>query len=215
MLGVSRFDGGIIGSKGQGIKHMVGEIILTSNDVSQRSEKMKLGRVFVLKKMYSGFSEGDNMLEALVNLAELTRALKDKKKPLDFLITTTNLWFKMVRIPEHLSSRLRGTEESQLMIWFSQTCQVIRDLTGNSLRENFTVAALNMWVLFYDEVMPLESEWCKNGGSQAYFSEGGYFHMLLIAETQLYGKPLANPGTPLAERFLTFISKILDEIDTR
>ena len=78
MLGVSRFDGGIFGSKGQGIKHMVGEIVLTSNDVSQRSEKMKLGRVFVLKKMYSGFSEGDNMLEALVNLAELTRALKDK-----------------------------------------------------------------------------------------------------------------------------------------
>ena len=132
MLGVSRFDGGIIGSKGQGIKHMVGEIVLTSNDVSQRSEKMKLGLVLVLKKMYSGFSEGDNMLEALVNLAELTRALKDKKKPLDFLITTTNLWFKMVRIPEHLSSRLRGTEESQLMIWFSKTCQVIRDLTGNS-----------------------------------------------------------------------------------
>ena len=53
---------------------MVGEIVLTSNDVSQRSEKMKLGRVFVLKKMYSGFSESDNMLEALVNLAELIRA---------------------------------------------------------------------------------------------------------------------------------------------
>ena len=47
MLGVSRFDGGVVGTKGQGIKHMVGEVVLTSNDVTQRSEKIKLGRVFV------------------------------------------------------------------------------------------------------------------------------------------------------------------------
>ena len=65
VLGVSRFDGGVIGSKGQGIKKMVGEVVLTSNDVSKRSEKMKLGRVFVLKKRFAGYSEGENMLEAL------------------------------------------------------------------------------------------------------------------------------------------------------
>ena len=54
-----------MGNKGQGIRKMVGEIVLTSNDVSERSEKMKIGRVFVLKKMFAGYSEGDNMLEAL------------------------------------------------------------------------------------------------------------------------------------------------------
>ena len=26
-----------------------------------------------------------------------------------------------------------------------------------------------MWVLFYDEIMPIDSEWKKNGGSIAYF----------------------------------------------
>ena len=52
-MGVSRFDGGVIGSKGQGIRKMVGEVVLTSNDVSKRSDKMKLGRVFVLKKMFA------------------------------------------------------------------------------------------------------------------------------------------------------------------
>ena len=46
--------------------------------------------------------------------------------------------------------------------------QIIRDLTGNSLREIFTIAALNMWVLFYDQILPIESEWHKNGGSEAY-----------------------------------------------
>ena len=124
MLGVSRFDGGIIGSKGQGIKHMVGEVVLTSNNVSRRSEKMKLGRVFVLPKMFSGFCESDNMLEALVELADLNSALKDESKPLDFLVTTTNLWFTMVKIPESLSKQLAGKEASQMLIWFAQTCQV-------------------------------------------------------------------------------------------
>lgn len=124
VLGVSRFDGGIIGSKGQGIKHMVGEIVLTSNDVNKRSEKMKLGRVFVLRKMFPGFAEGDNMLEALVNLAELTDALTDECKPLDFLVTTTSLWFKTVEVPESASKQLKGNQASQMLIWFAQTCQV-------------------------------------------------------------------------------------------
>ena len=124
VLGVSRFDGGIIGSKGQGIKHMVGEVVLTSNDVSRRSEKMKLGRVFVLTKMFSGFCESDNMLEALLELADLNAALKDESKPLDFLVTTTNLWFTMEKIPESLSKQLAGNQASQMLIWFAQTCQV-------------------------------------------------------------------------------------------
>ena len=123
-MGVSRFDGGVIGSKGQGIKKMVGEVVLTSNDVSKRSDKMKLGRVFVLKKMFAGYSEGDNMLEALVNLAELNEALKDLRKPIDFLVSTTSLWFKIVEVPESASKVLKGTQASQMLIWFAQTCQV-------------------------------------------------------------------------------------------
>jgi hypothetical protein len=121
---VSRFDGGVIGSKGQGIKKMVGEVVITSNDVSKRSEKMKLGRVFLLKR-FPGYSEGENMLEALVNLAELNDALKDPKKPLDFLVSTTSLWFKTVKVPESASNELKGKEASQMLIWFAQTCQVL------------------------------------------------------------------------------------------
>ena len=71
ILAVSRFDGGIVGSKGQGIKQLVGEIVLTSNDISKRSEKIKLGRVFILLKMFPGFKESANMLEALIELANL------------------------------------------------------------------------------------------------------------------------------------------------
>ena len=123
-MGVSRFDRGVIGSKGQGIKKMVGEVVLTNNDVSKRSDKMKLGRVFVLKKMFAGYSEGDNMLEALVNLAELNEALKDPRKPIDFLVSTTSLWFKIVEVPESASKVLKGTQASQMLIWFAQTCQV-------------------------------------------------------------------------------------------
>ena len=123
-MGVSRFDGGVIGSKGQGIRKMVGEVVLTSNDVSKRSDKMKLGRVFVLKKMFAGYSEGDNMLEALVNLAELNEALKDPRKPIDFLVSTTSLWFKIVEVPESASKVLKGTQASQMLIWFAHTFQV-------------------------------------------------------------------------------------------
>ena len=121
---MSRFDGGAIGNKGQGIKDMVGEVVLTSNDMSQRSEKMKLGRVFVLKKMFAGYSEGENMLEALVNLADMNEALKDKRKPLDFLVATTYLWFKTFTIPETASKLLEGKAASQMLVWFAQTCQV-------------------------------------------------------------------------------------------
>ena len=123
-MGVSRFDGVVIGSKGQGIRKMVGEVVLTSNDVSKRSDKMKLGRVFVLKKMFAGYSGGDNMFEALVNLAELNEALKDPRKPIDFLVSTTSLWFKIVEVPESASKVLKGTQASQMLIWFAQTCQV-------------------------------------------------------------------------------------------
>ena len=125
VLGVSRFDGGVIGSKGQGIKKMVGEVVLTSNDVSKRSEKMKLGRVFVLKKRFAGYSEGENMLEALVNLAELNEALKDPRKPMDLMVSSTSLWFRTVKVPESASNILKGKEASQMLIWFAQTCQVL------------------------------------------------------------------------------------------
>ena len=60
----------------------------------------------------------------LVNLAKITELLNDKRKPLDFLVQTTSLWFKKVSIPESASKILNGKEESQIMVWFAQTCQV-------------------------------------------------------------------------------------------
>ena len=151
---MARFDGGVIGSKGQGIKQMVGEVVLSSNDVTRRSEKVKLGRVFLLLKMFSGFQERDNMLEALMDLTELNQALTDKSQPLDYLASTTSFWFKNMDIPSNLSSQLAGRRTSQMMIWFAKTCQNVHDLTASSLREIFTVAALNMWPYLYDEALP-------------------------------------------------------------
>ena len=124
-MGVSRFDGGVIGSKGQGLKQMVWEVVLSSKDVSKRPEKIKLGRVFVLLKMFAGFEERDNMLEALLDLAQLIEALTDLSKPLDYMASTISYWFKKVDIPEHLSRQLAGNQTSQMMLWFAQTCQVL------------------------------------------------------------------------------------------
>ena len=58
----------------------VGEVVLTTNDVTKRSDKMRMGRVVVLMKMYSGFIESNNMMDALFTLAELTEALRDDGK---------------------------------------------------------------------------------------------------------------------------------------
>ena len=44
---------------------------------------------------------------------------------------------------------------------------------------------------------------------------GGYFHLLLIEESNVYGQPLQNPGPALEERFLKFVIKVLDKIDFR
>ena len=45
--------------------------------------------------------------------------------------------------------------------------------------------------------------------------KGGYFHLLLIDEINVYGQHLENPGAALEDRFLTFVIQILDKIDTR
>ena len=58
----------------------VGEIARTSNDVRERSGKMKLGRLVALMKMFAGFLQSDIMLDGLVTLAELTEALMDEGK---------------------------------------------------------------------------------------------------------------------------------------
>ena len=70
-----------------------------------------------------------------------------------------------------------------------------------------------MWPLLYDSVLPAESEWHKNGGATAYFKAGGYFHQLLVKVSDMYGQPLQNPGTSVEERFVSFITVILDHID--
>ena len=121
----------------------VGEVVLTTNDVTKRSDKMKMGRVVVLMKMYTGFIESNNMMDALFTLAELTEALRDDGKvwalqlsltcihqvqfqPLDFLVTTTYLWFEKVKVPDSCKSTLlSGKETTRMFLWFSQTCQVI------------------------------------------------------------------------------------------
>ena len=47
--------------------------------------------------------------------------------------------------------------------------QRIRDITGCSLREDFTIAALNTFPYMYDTLLPPSSEWHKNGGAAFYY----------------------------------------------
>ena len=69
----------------------MGELVLTSNLDCERKEKMKQGRVKVIKKMHAGFKENENCLEALNELAKLNEALKDVQKV--FLIL---VWLKLL-----------------------------------------------------------------------------------------------------------------------
>ena len=61
--------------------------MLTSNDMSVRATKMKLGRIAIIVKEHAGFEESENMYRALKDLAELTKALKTNRKVTELLIT--------------------------------------------------------------------------------------------------------------------------------
>ena len=58
----------------------MGELVLTSNLDNDRKDKMKQGRIQVIKKMHSGFEEDENSLQALDTLADLNEALTDINK---------------------------------------------------------------------------------------------------------------------------------------
>ena len=58
----------------------VGELVFTSNLDSVREEKMKQGRLYVVKKLYAGYEEEPNSLQALDALADLNKALTDIHK---------------------------------------------------------------------------------------------------------------------------------------
>ena len=46
--------------------------------------------------------------------------------------------------------------------------QRVREITGHSMREVFTIAALNSFPFLYDKLCPPGSEWHKNGGAAFY-----------------------------------------------
>ena len=60
----------------------VGDIVLTSNDLRVRTEKMKMSRIAIIVKEHAGYEEGNNMFVALKNLADLNESLKDIRKVL-------------------------------------------------------------------------------------------------------------------------------------
>lgn len=43
----------------------MGEIVLTSNDLRVRTEKMRMGRIAIILKENAGYEEGNNMFVAL------------------------------------------------------------------------------------------------------------------------------------------------------
>ena len=54
--------------------------MLTSNVTKERADKMKMGRVYVVNKMFAGYEEEPNPLDALNKLEALNEALKDENK---------------------------------------------------------------------------------------------------------------------------------------
>ena len=56
--------------------------MLTSNIEIERKDKIRQGRVHVIRKMYPGFVEEENCLLALDVLADLNEALKSVKQVL-------------------------------------------------------------------------------------------------------------------------------------
>ena len=54
--------------------------MITSNLEIERNEKMKQGRIQVIRKVHPGFEEEENSLQALEDLADLNVALTDKRK---------------------------------------------------------------------------------------------------------------------------------------
>ena len=52
----------------------MGELVLTSNLDTERTDKMKQGRIQVISKAHAGYQEEPNSLQALDALAELNEA---------------------------------------------------------------------------------------------------------------------------------------------
>ena len=57
----------------------------TSNLDIERNEKMKQGRIQVIRKVCSGFEEEENSLQALEDLTDLNVTLTDKRKVMIYL----------------------------------------------------------------------------------------------------------------------------------
>ena len=83
----------------------------------------------------------------------------------------------------------------------------IREITGHSVRESLTAAALNMFPFMYDQLCPPDSEWHKNGGSEFYMNV--YLPKQCCESADLYSKPLTNPAGDIFDRFITFIKQII------
>ena len=65
------------------VRLQVGELIMTTNDVHARSDRMKTGRLELLMKMFPGYEEPGNVLDALEELEALNNAHNDVKKVQD------------------------------------------------------------------------------------------------------------------------------------
>ena len=58
----------------------VGELIMTTNDVHARPDRLKTGRLELLMKMYPGYEEPENVMDALEELEMLNIAHNDVDK---------------------------------------------------------------------------------------------------------------------------------------
>ena len=125
------------------------------------------------------------------------------------MVRTVSFWFMEVAIPDDLKIgyKKEETHTNQMRLWFSMSLKRIREVTGHSIRECLTAAALNLFPYMYDQLCPTDREWHRNGGSEFYM--GVYLPKQCCHSAELYSKPLENPIADVFDRFIVFIKQIL------
>jgi len=142
--------------------------------------------------------------------------------PLDVFVKSSQLYFRMVQIPAELLSPDSGIEcistdgrtTSQYILWVAETAQMIREVTGRTWREVLSLACLFMWPRYFDELLPDDSEWHTQGGSERFYSE--YLQPYISKHEDLFGAPKETNATAIEQIFKEkFLPKIINVLAER
>jgi len=223
ILAVANFEGAATRTKAGGAQKQLSTLLLTHNPGSEdRAARITTGRANVIRKEFDSYKEPPLGLLAINDRIGLTALIRSKKKPLDVFVKSSQLYFRMVQIPAELLSPDSGIEcistdgrtTSQYILWVAETAQMIREVTGRTWREVLSLACLFMWPRYFDELLPDDSEWHTQGGSERFYSE--YLQPYISKHEDLFGAPKETNATALEQIFKEkFLPKIINVLAER